>query len=407
MNTKKLIRRFMTGGLTILITLILVACQSESEHTDHDQHDHENESSVNGHEEHDEDVAIHMEESVLREFGVKLSTAGPGLLHREISLPGEVRLDQDRIAHVTPTVPGNVHKVLVNEGDYVQQGQLLAVIHSEQLASSKSDLLEAREQLRLAEATYNRVQSLREDGIASIEELQMAEREKQGAVISLRSAEQVLHALGIDEDRIQTIDSDPSVELSHHELLAPFNGRVIQRRIVQGERVAEETDAFIIADLSSVWVDARVYPRDLGMIREQMPVVVIAGYGIPNVSGNLNYVGPIVGEETRTAVARTEVTNPNGLLRPGLFVTVKVATEEFPVEIAVPRTSLVMLEGKPHLFVREGDEFKPVEVVIGMENETHVEIVDGLVVGQTYVSKNGFTLKAEMGKGELGEDHDH
>ncbi|GBE29915.1 MAG TPA: efflux RND transporter periplasmic adaptor subunit [Bacteroidetes bacterium] len=407
MNMNIVFRRFMTGGLIFLVALVISACQTSDEHADHEEHGHEVESEMDDHEELDETGVVHLDEATLLEFGVSLATAGPGDLHREISLPGEVRLDQNRIAHVTSRVPGNVFQVMVNEGDHVQRGQLLAVIHSEQLASTKSALLEARERIRLAQSTFNRLQTLREEGLASQEELQTAEREKRGAEISLLSTEQMLHALGIEDNRIQQIGTDPSVELSHHELLAPFDGRVIQREIVQGERVDEDTEAFIIADLSTVWVDARIYPRDLGIIREKMSVNVIAGYGIPSVSGTLSYVGPVVGEETRTAIARTEVTNPNGLLRPGLFVTVKVATESFPARIAIPRSAIVKLEGKPHVFVGEGQEFMAVEVVIGMETDTHVEIVKGLVPGQIYVSNNGFILKAEMGKGQLGDGHGH
>lgn len=423
MHKNNWIHRASFTGLTVLLAMLISACASDydsrDQHVGHDDHEssepatdlghdgHEGHEEDEGHDEHEGEGVVHLDTETLDEFGVTKAKAGPDSLHREIRLPGEVRLDQDRMAHVTPTVPGNVHQVLVKEGEYVQRGQVLAVLHSEQLAAAKSSYLESREQLRLARASHQRIQTLRGDGIASKEELQVAQRDLQSAEISLQSAEQTLHALGIHDDRIERIGGDPSVELSHHELLAPLTGRVIQRRIVQGERVSEETDAFIVADLSTVWVDANVYPRDLGIIREGMAVNVIAGYGIPTVSGTISYVGPLVGERTRTAIARSEVSNPDGLLRPGLFVTVKVATESFPVEIAVPRTALVQLEGKPHLFVQEGEEFHAVEVVIGMENDTRVEIVEGLEPGQIYISSNGFILKAEMEKGSFGDGHAH
>lgn len=412
-------RRFGTVVFALVAALALGACASQD--GEHEGHDHEaHEAREVGHDEHDggserggdhsgheDEGVVRLEPEQLREFGVRTAVAGSGSLHREIRLPGEVKLDMDRIAHVTPVVPGNVWKVEVQEGDMVRRGDLLAVMHSQQLADAKAAYLEAREQLQLTEANYERVRSLREEGITSVEELQSAERDLQGARIALRTAEQMLHAMDVHEERIAAIPDEPGVELSHYEFRAPIDGRVIRRALVQGQRVDESDEAFVIADLSHVWVEGDVYPRDLGVVREGMPVRVVAGYGIPAVRGTLDYVGPVVGEQTRTALARSVVENPDGRLRPGLFVTLEVATESFPVEVAVPRTALVQMEGTPHIFVREGHEFVPVPVTVGMENGSMVEIAEGLAPGSEYVTENGFVLKAEMEKGTFSGGHAH
>lgn len=413
MNTNPWIRRFLVGGLTLLLAALLTAWALDSGHKEeYEGHDHETGQETHAGEEtgdgehasldeHEKEGSVHLDAETREEFGVTLAEAGPCSLHREVVLTGEVRLDQDRIAHVTPTVPGNVHQMLVREGDHVQRGQVLAVIHSEELATAISDYLEAREQLLLARATHQRVQTLQEEGIAAEEELQVTQRDLQAAEIGLRSSKQTLHALGASDERIERIGDDPSVELSHHELIAPLTGQVIQRTIVQGEWVTEETDAFIVADLNTVWVDANVYPRDLGVIREGMRVKVVSGYGIPEVSGKIEYIGPVVGEETRTAIARTEVTNPDGLLRPGLFVNVHVATASRPVEVAVPRSAVISMNDQPVVFVETDEGLTPRPVRLGRKTEQRVEVLAGLQPGERYAVTGVLTLKAQMNSAAL------
>ncbi|MCB2201003.1 efflux RND transporter periplasmic adaptor subunit [bacterium] len=395
-------------GIAFLALVLLLAGCSRSNHEidSHEGHDHEQEAGeIDDHEEGESGVHFTLDQ--LEEFGIQLAIAGSGTLYREIDLPGDVRINTDRMAHVTPLVPGNVWKINVREGDHVRAGDVLAVLHSQQLADAKSIYLESLEQLRLADSNYQRVKSLHDDGITSVEELQSAERDLQQARIELRTAEQTLHAMNIDEDRIARLPKEENLELSHYELRAPMDGEVIRRSLVNGQRVGDMDEGFVIADLSRVWVEGDLYPRDLGLVRKGMKVRIDAGYGIPTAEGYLDYVGPIVGEETRTARVRAEIDNVDGRFNPGLFVTIHVFTEPVEVAVAVPKSALVQLENEPHLYVQEGDEYHPVQVQIGMENGSLLEIREGLEAGQTYVSDNAFVLKAEQGKSAFGDGHAH
>lgn len=392
--------------LFVLVILAGTAGCNDVKHEGDSHEGHAHEAEQGGHDEQ-EDEGVHLTANQQEEFGIQLATAGSGTLYREVELPGEVRINTDRMAHVTPLVPGNVWKINVREGDHVQRGDVLAVLHSQQLADAKSIYLESLEQLRLADSNYDRIKSLREGGITSVEELQSAERDRQQARIELRTAEQTLHAMNIDEDRIARLPTEENLELSHYELRAPMDGEVIHRSLVNGQRVGEEDEGFIIADLSRVWVEGDLYPRDLGLVQKGMKARIDAGFGIPPVEGTLDYVGPIVGEETRTARVRAEIENIDGRYSPGLFVTIHVFAEPVDVEVAVPKTALVQMENEPHLYVQEGDEFHPVPVQIGMENGSFVEIRQGVEPGQTYVAENAFVMKAEAGKSAFGDGHAH
>jgi cobalt-zinc-cadmium efflux system membrane fusion protein len=159
-----------------------------------------------------------------------------------------------------------------------------------------------------------------------------------------------------------------------------------------------------------VWVNLTVYQKDLPYIRVGQEVIISPGYGIPetrNAKGKISYISPVLDEETRTATARVVLPNPEGIWRPGLFVTGKVVIENIYVPILIPKSALQTVEGKTCVFILTEDGFIPQPVETGRSNETHVEIISGLRPGQKYVSKGAFTLKSELSKEEFGGGHGH
>jgi cobalt-zinc-cadmium efflux system membrane fusion protein len=134
---------------------------------------------------------------------------------------------------------------------------------------------------------------------------------------------------------------------------------------------------------------------------------VAIGHDIPDVTGEIAWLGPLVSEATRTAKARVILSNPDGLLRPGLFVTARVAVASEPVAVRVPKTALQTMDDQVVVFIQDADGFEPQPVQTGRESAEYVEITAGLSQGQSYVSKGAFTLKAQLGKGAFGDGHNH
>jgi cobalt-zinc-cadmium efflux system membrane fusion protein len=129
---------------------------------------------------------------------------------------------------------------------------------------------------------------------------------------------------------------------------------------------------------------------------------------MPNVHGTLSYVGVVLDDRTRTVLARAVLSNPSGDIRPGLFVTARVAVETVSAPIIVPRESVQDLDDAPCVFVREGDAFLVHHVAIGRSDDASVEITSGLEVGDTVATSNSFRLKAEVRKQTLGSgNHGH
>jgi cobalt-zinc-cadmium efflux system membrane fusion protein len=356
--------------------------------------------------EHAEEELVVLTAAEVEEFGIDVRTAGPGTMAVEKELPGEVRANEDRYAHVTPRLPGIVRSVSVSVGSYVRQGQTMAVIESRELADLSAEYLAAVEREELARTSFEREERLYEQEITSQADYLEARQELAEARIRTRSARQKLIALGFSDGYIESLPQRGERSLVTYPLTAPLSGRVLEKHIVAGEAVEADTDAFEVADLSTVWVDLSVYQRDLGVVREGQEVVVDAGPALGRTRGTISYVRPVVGEETRTAIARAVIRNPEGMLRPGQFVTGLIAVDEAEVEIVVPETAVLDVEGTPTVFVQTGEGFVPRPVEVGDRTADEVAITSGLSAGERYVAAGAFALKAELGKEAFGDDDD-
>ena len=306
------------NALTLLTLLALVAgfalrlpSLASEEHDDHADHgDHEGSFSV----------------ADFERAGVRLATAGPGEVDVGVDLPGEVRPNGDRIAHLRPRFPGIVREVRKQIGDRVRAGEALAVIEGETLAT--------------------------------------------------------------------------------FELKAAFDGTVIDRHITQGETVARDDTAFIVADLSTVWVVISVYQSALPQVAVGQPVTLTAGRGTLEATGTVAYITPVVDQATRTASARVVLPNPDGAWRPGLFVDATIYNPR-PAPVVVARRAIQSLEQRPVVFVAEGDHFEARPVRVGEAGRSRVEIAEGLSPGERFADERSFLVKAELAKGGAGDAHDH
>ena len=205
------------------------------------------------------------------------------------------------------------------------------------------------------------------------------------------------------DDLLATIESNQS--LTVYELKAPIGGTIIERQISLGEYASEQKPAFVVADLSTIWVDLSIYRQDLRRVRISDRVLIDPDDDRGEINGTISYMAPIGSSETQTALARVVLQNPDGRLRPGLFVTARLILAARNVAVAVRRSAIQTLENRTIVFVREdGDKIEARPVELGDSDPGFVEIRAGLSAGERYVAENSFVVKAEMGKGDA--DHD-
>jgi len=272
--------------------------------------------------------SIRLSDAEMTEFGIALEEAGPGRIALTIELPGEIRPNQDRLAHLVPRFGGIVREVRKQVGDAVQPAEVLALIES-------------------------------------------------------------------------------SESLASYPLRSLIAGTVIAKHITRGEAVSTDSEAFVVADLGSVWVDLGVYQKDLDRIREGQPVRIGVGHAAPQAAGTISYVSPVVDEQTRTATARIVLPNAGGAWRPGMFVTGTVTVDSVDVPVSIPRGAVQTLRDDPVVFVQEGDALESRRVRLGRSDGRRVEILDGVAAGERFVSRGGFTLKSELEKAGFEAGHGH
>lgn len=352
-----------------------------------DGHGHGGEESEEGH------VSLSSEQIAVA--GIELATVQTRTLSRSLNLPGEIRFDEDRTAHLVPRAAGVVESVAVSLGQQVKAGELLAVIASPQVSEQRSELAASQRRLELARGTLAREKDLWQEGISAEQDYLQARQALQEAEIAEANARQKISALS------------GSVVLAggnRYELRAPFAGQVVEKHLVPGEVVSESSAAFTLSDLSKVWATFGVAPRDLASVRAGMPVTVVASDLGEQVSGTVTHVGSLLGEQTRTASVRVTLDNPRGAWRPGLFVAVQVPTEQLAEALAVPEQALQTLEDRPVVFVRNAEGFVAQPVQPGVSADGFVQ-VSGVQAGQQVAAQGSFILKSELGKASAEHSH--
>lgn len=341
------------------------------------------------------DGAIALSAAQIEAARIRLGEAGPAQVLTTFQLPGEIRFNEDRTAHVVPRVAGIVERVGVSTGENVEQGQVLAVIASTDLADRRSELLSAERRLAAARTSYAREKTLWQERISAEQDYLQAQVQLREAEIATQNARSKLAALNAPV---------AAGALNRYELRAPFAGTVVEKHATPGEAVAADARLFVLSDLSSVWAEMAVPAQRLNDVRVGRAAAVSATAFESKSSGPIAYVGALLGEQTRTAPARVVLPNPDGAWRPGMFVNVSVDAGRQSVPLAVAADALQDIDGSPAVFVRSRSGFVAQAVQTGRRDDKVVEVVTGLRPGQQYAASNSFVLKAELGKGSVEEE---
>lgn len=340
---------------------------------------------------------IALDEAQAKAAGITISAAGAAKVTTTISLPGEIRYNEDRTAHVVPRLGGVVESVRANLGQSVKKGQVLATIASTGLSEQRSELLTAQKRLSLARTTHEREKKLWEEKISAEQDYLQARQAMQEAEIAVQNARQKLEALGASATSAGGLNS--------YEVRAPFDGMVMEKHLSLGEAVKEDTSIFTISDLSAVWAEVAVPATALNAVRVGERVTVSATSFNAKATGTIAYVGALLGEQTRTAKARVVLANPEMAWRPGLFVTVEVVSGQTEAPVTVSAEAVQTIEDKPTIFLSVPGGFVAQEVTLGRSDGKVVEVTKGLQPGAPYASTNSFILKSDLGKSSAEHTH--
>lgn len=205
------------------------------------------------------------------------------------------------------------------------------------------------------------------------------------------------------DEVVAVVESNESLQA--YEVKSSLAGTVIGKDVRQGEFVKEGEVIYVVADLSTVWVDLNVPRKDFEKLKIGEAVTVFAGEGLTNATGTISYISPFGAEDTQTMLARVELPNPTGAWRPGLFVTGEIVVDEAEVPVAVKASALQTFRDWDVVFMAEGGMFEIAILELGRRDGEWAEVVSGLSAGQKYATENSFIIKADILKS--GASHDH
>jgi|RhiMetdeSRZDD1v2_1073273.scaffolds.fasta_scaffold06802_7 membrane fusion protein, heavy metal efflux system len=324
-----------------------------------------------------------------------------------LTATGKVQFAEDRIARILPPVSGQVQQLRVQVGDAVHAGEVLFMLNSRDVAAAFAEHISAHRDLDLAQKTFAMTQDLFDHQAASRISLQQAENDVAKQTARLQQDEQVLRVLGVDMPE----SADESAIAPRVPVRTPINGVVTERAVTDGQFVDTQAQPLLtVADLSTVWVLADVFERNLREISlGQRAEVTTTAYPDERFTARIAQIGNVVDPETHTVSVRFLVTNLNGRLKPGMFATASLYLPQGSNALTVPATAVFMEDGKSYSYVQTSDRtFVRRRISTAPDSGNRVRVMAGLRPGDRIVTDGVLLLRQEEAQGastSLGASH--
>jgi cobalt-zinc-cadmium efflux system membrane fusion protein len=316
-----------------------------------------------------------------------------------LTTTGKVQFNEDQMARILAPVSGHVQQLHIKVGDTVQAETTLFFIHSREIATVIDEHFESRKDLDLAEKTYVMTQDLFAHQAASRMALQQAESELAKAKARVTRTAESLRALGVD-----VRENDMKGEMSARvPVRTPRSGTVIERLVTEGQFVqTDNTTLVTIADLSTLWVLADIFERDLHLVEAgQKAEVTTAAYPEQRFVAHVVRVSDIVDPSTRTVKVRFLVANPDGRLKPEMFASVSLFLHESKPALTIPPQAVFTESGRSFVYVRTGERAFTRRAVETEPNDGDLKVLSGIQEGEQVVSDGALMLRLQEDRQEL------
>lgn len=328
---------------------------------------------------------------------------------------GHITLPDNATWHVGVLVEGRVEKVHFNIGDSVQKGQVLARMHSHDVHEARAAYANAvaeRARLQAAEAlaqkNYDRSQRLYALKAESVSQVETAKQELVNAQSATREADNIVRrevthleeTLGL---RAEAPDNSEDADLI--PIRAPAGGRILQKNVTPGSTISASTDAFVIGDLSRLWMLASVDAATLPKLHfGQAATVTLPDVPEATYTGKITNLGQESDPVTRLMQVRIELKNPENRLRPEMLASAEFATGAGIPAVLVPQESIQQVNGQDVVFVQvAADRFRVRTVQTGENMRGKVRILQGLKPGEQVITHGSFVAKSQLLKSSIGD----
>jgi cobalt-zinc-cadmium efflux system membrane fusion protein len=313
-----------------------------------------------------------------------------------VKTTGTVDWDSDHTAQAITQVSGPITRILYDTGVRVTAGQALLYVASPDISTAFATYRKARNRLALARQNLDRNKDLLEHKAIATRDFEQVQADYNDAETDVETAMQALKILGVTEREAADAEQQTDTVRPELPMRSPISGTIVQKLVNPGQVIqAGATTAFVISNVSTVWVQAHVYEKDLRSVRVG-DAADVRGSAFPDVlPGRVGYVGDMLDPATRTTPVRIVTSNPNGFLKKDQFVDVTIRGKNTHDALVVP-TSAVLYDNEnlPFVYLRvEPGKFAQRPVTLGQQQNGTTEITQGLEDGDPVVTQGSLFLQ--------------
>jgi membrane fusion protein, heavy metal efflux system len=316
---------------------------------------------------------------------------------------GSIDFNRDRSVQVFPPFLGKIIAVFADEGEMATAGAPLFTINSPDLNQAESTLIQAAGVLQLTTRALTRAQKLVKAGGGAQKDLELAISDQQTAEGNLKAARNAMHIFGKDEKEIDRIIATRQVD-SSLIVPSPITGMITERSAATGQFVQPGTAPapFSVADISTMWMNAFVVENEIPSIAlGQQVEATVAAYPDRIFQGIVTRIGAAVDPATRRLFVRSEIKDPEHLLRPGMFARFLIRTGKSFHSPAIPVNGIVREgDGTMSAWVtKDGSVFTRRTVRLGLQQNGYHQILEGVQAGEMAVTDGAIFLSNMLASG--------
>lgn len=331
---------------------------------------YENEAAAEG--------IVTIDPRIQQNMNIKIAKVEKRKLSSKITTNGVLLTDETKDYIVTIKVDGWVEKLFVNfTGQQVNAGSKLMEIYSPTLVSAQQEFITA---LDYQKSTHN----------SSLSDIQNSSEEL------VKNAFQKLQLLNVSSYEIERLKETREVKTSMI-LYAQKSGTVLEKNIVEGQKIMAGEPLLKISNLSNLWLTAEIYEREIPKIKLGSSAQIKFNFSPEKTySGKVTFIYPVIDEKSRTVKVRIEVPNHNGELKPAMFANVEISGPETEAKPVVPENSVIRSGKRDLVIVALGDgKFKPQMVTLGVYSDGYYQVKSGLNEGDNIVTSAQFLIDSE------------
>ena len=320
--------------------------------------------------------------------GVQTATVAKRALVKDIKTTGKIALNETSRSYITSRVEGRIDELYINaEGETIAPGQAIAAVYS-------PTYIAAQEEYLLALDSVQKLRSAGRDVVQLNNKL-------------LEAAKRKLILLGIPAPDIEHLGHTRTAN-NAMIIRAQFGGTVMEKSALPGAYIMPGEKLFALSDLSSVWMYADLYEKDIAGVQPGLPVQVTSS-SYPGVAfdGIVTFISPVVDDATRTVKVRVEMANSDGKLKPNMFVNAAIGVP-LGESAVIPVSSLLDTGTRTIVFVAQGeDTFAKRDIVVGQEADGYIQVLSGLQPGDVVVTAATFLIDSQTQLGGMGGHSGH